>query len=74
MHKGVLLIITAILASFILVGAACADYGYTNVSQIPMAVDFSVRVDLAAHISGFFIGLVTYVLLTTTEKKETAEQ
>ena len=34
-----------ILACVLSAGPALADYGYTSVSQIPMAVDFSVRVD-----------------------------
>ena len=45
MRKGFLFWMTAVLACFVLVGTACADYGYTSVSQIPMAVDFNFRID-----------------------------
>ena len=43
--KGLLSVFVVILACFMLMGTALADYGYTEVSQIPMAVDFSVRVE-----------------------------
>ena len=46
MRRGFLLVVTAVLACFIFMGAAFADYGYTNVSQIPMAVESTFRVDL----------------------------
>ena len=45
MRRGFLLVMTAVLACFIFMGAAFADYGYTNVSQIPMAVESTFRVD-----------------------------
>ena len=35
-----------VLACVFAIPAACADYGYTTVDSIPMAVDFTVRVDL----------------------------
>ncbi len=43
--KGLLFVFAVILVCFVLMGTASADYGYTEVSQIPMAVDFSVRVE-----------------------------
>ena len=45
MRKHYLFFLIIILALFLSMGTSLADYGYTNVSQIPMAVDFSVRVD-----------------------------
>ncbi len=44
-HKHCVCFLAVMLMSFALIGMSLADYGYTNVSQIPMAVDFSVRVD-----------------------------
>ena len=46
MRRGFMLVMTAVMACFIFMGAAFADYGYTNVSQIPMAAEFNFRVDL----------------------------
>ena len=45
MRKGILLLLTIVLAGVLLVGTALADYGYTSVSQIPMAVDFTFSVE-----------------------------
>ena len=44
MRKGFLFTVSVILACLALTAGALADYGYTEVSQIPMAKDFSVRV------------------------------
>ena len=44
-HRHYICVLIMALMFILLIGAASADYGYTNVSQIPMAVDFSVRVD-----------------------------
>lgn len=45
MRKGILLLLTIVLAGILLAGTALADYGYTSVSQIPMAVDFTFSVE-----------------------------
>ena len=45
MRKGFLFVVVIVLMCFVITGAASADYGYTNVSQIPMAVDFSFDVE-----------------------------
>ena len=63
MRKGFLLTMAAILACFVLMGAACADYGYTNVSQIPMAADFSFRVD--SYQDGYLKIVTDYPFKTT---------
>ncbi len=44
MRKTLAAILALMLLSFIIAGAALADYGYTAVENIPMAVDFSVDV------------------------------
>ena len=63
MRRGFLLIFAAILACFVFMGAACADYGYTNVSQIPMAADFSFRVD--SYQDGYLKIVTDYPFKTT---------
>ena len=45
MLKRFLSVSALLLACIIMTAAAFADYGYTSVSDIPMAADFSVRVD-----------------------------
>ena len=45
MRKGILTYITIVLICAALTGPALADPGYTSVSGIPMAVDFTYRVD-----------------------------
>ena len=45
MRNKSVLILTVILLCISLWGTALADYGYTNVSDIPMAVDFTFSVD-----------------------------
>ena len=44
-NAGVIAAVLVLTCVFI-IPAACADYGYTTVDSIPMAVDFSVRVEL----------------------------
>ena len=44
MKKG-LILITAVLLGLLLAGSALAEYGYTSVTQLPMAVDFTLDVD-----------------------------
>lgn len=44
MKKG-LILITAVLLGILLAGSALAEYGYTSVTQLPMAVDFTLDVD-----------------------------
>ena len=63
MRRGFLLVMTAVLACFIFMGAAFADYGYTNVSQIPMAVESNFRVD--THEEGYFQIVTDYPFETT---------
>ena len=57
MRRGFLLIMTTILACFVFMGAAFADYGYTNVSDIPMAEEFNIRVD--THVDGRYYKIET---------------
>ena len=45
MRKALLTAFVMTLIGVLLTGTALADRGYTSVDQIPMAVDFSVRVD-----------------------------
>ena len=45
MRKRTLFALALLLMCFALTCTACADYGYTSVDQIPMAADFSFRVD-----------------------------
>ena len=45
MRKRFLFTVSVMLACLVLTGTALADYGYTDVSLIPMAKDFSVRVE-----------------------------
>ncbi len=45
MRKSVLFILTAILLCAVFCGTAFADYGYTSVSGIPMAVEFHFSVE-----------------------------
>ena len=47
-RKIVLIVSVLVLMCFVFTGFASADYTYENVDQIPMAVDFSVRVDFDA--------------------------
>ena len=42
--KKLLVIAIALLMSIAIMGSALAEYGYTNVSQLPMAVDFTFDV------------------------------
>ena len=45
MKKLVSALLAAAMVTGLSAGTAFADYGYTSVSEIPMAADFSVRVD-----------------------------
>ena len=45
MLKRILPVFAVLLICLATAGTAFADYGYTSVSEIPMAADFSVRVD-----------------------------
>lgn len=45
MRKGFLSFLILILTAAVIPGTVLAEYGYTSVSRIPMAVDFSFRVD-----------------------------
>ena len=46
MRKTLTAVLALMLLSFVFAGTALADYGYTTVESIPMAVDFSVDVQL----------------------------
>ena len=46
--KKLLVFVTALLLCIAIMSPALAEYGYTNVSKIPMAVDFTFRVDFDA--------------------------
>lgn len=45
MKKTLFAVLAVLLISIIFMGMASADYGYTSVSQIPMAVDFTFSVE-----------------------------
>ena len=45
MQKIKILVLALVLSCVIFTGTASADYGYTNVSDIPMAVDFTFSVN-----------------------------
>ena len=45
MLKRMLPVFALLLLCLAMAGTAFADYGYTRVSEIPMAADFSVRVE-----------------------------
>ena len=46
MKKTGVILAALLLTGFFMMPAACADYGYTSVDSIPMAVDFTIKVEV----------------------------